>query len=368
MTRHREHVQSLASQTGGRIVDWAGDGCFLTFPTPSAAVRFALGVQFAHDKEQELPRVRIGIHIGEVSEQANPSGVGRPDVDGLAVGLASRIADLAEAGQILLSASAYEASRSRLEAQLEGWPVRWDTHGSYRLKGFEKPLEICEVGLEGQAPFRRPAASAKAAPATGETPDVSWRSGARQRSVLVAIVAAAAVAVGAYVASQNSRMSASTSAASAPITSLAVLPFDNYSGDPDQDYFVEGMTEALISELAQIDSLRVISRTSVMPYRDTDKPAPQVARELGVEGLVEGSVYKGGDEIRITAQLIRGDTDEHLWAASYTESLENVLQLQARIALAISREIRASLTPAEAKRLATTRKTVPEAHTALLKG
>jgi TolB-like protein len=153
-----------------------------------------------------------------------------------------------------------------------------------------------------------------------------------------------------------------------PITSLAVLPFKNFSGDREQDYFVDGMTEALISELAKIKSIKVISRTSAMLYKGTDKPLPQVARELGVEGLVEGSVYKGGEDVRITAQLIRGATDEHLWSESYTETLANVLRLQANVALAISRDIQATLSPEDERRLTSARSVVPEAHAALLKG
>jgi tetratricopeptide (TPR) repeat protein len=105
-----------------------------------------------------------------------------------------------------------------------------------------------------------------------------------------------------------------------------------------------------------------------MLYKGTEKPLPQVARELGVDGLIEGSVYKGGEDVRITAQLIRGATDEHLWSESYTETLANVLRLQAKVALAISREIQATLSPEEARRLTSARLVVPEAHAALLKG
>jgi TolB-like protein/Tfp pilus assembly protein PilF len=156
--------------------------------------------------------------------------------------------------------------------------------------------------------------------------------------------------------------------ARAPITSLAVLPFKNFSGDPEQEYFVDGMTEALIAELAKIRSLKVISRTSAMTYKGTAKPLPQVARELGIDGIIEGSVYKGGNEVRITAQLIRGATDEHLWSESYTETLENVLRLQAKVALAISDEIQATLSAEDERRLRSAPAVVPEAHEALLKG
>lgn len=330
--RHREHVERLAGANAGRIVDWAGDGCFLTFEAPSAAVTFALELQRVHDDDRDLPRVRIGIHIGEVSEQHQPSAIGRPDVDGLAVDLAARIGGLAAGDQILLSAAAYDSSRSRIGARFADRAVRWRTHGLYELKGFDKPVEICEVGLEGIAPLAAPAASEKAAPARAPGPPAG--SG-RSIGVKALLVAACAVALPLAVWFARSPGPAGPTAAHSPkaIASLAVLPFDNYSGETEQEYFVDGMTEALISELAKIGSIKVISRTSVMQYKGTEKPTPQIARELGVEGIIEGSVYKGGNEVRITAQLIEGDSDAHLWAASYTESLENVLKLQAKVAL-----------------------------------
>lgn len=367
--RHRELVRKLAQDLGGRIVDWSGDGCFLTFDTPSAAVGFALGLQQAHGDERDLPRVRVGIHIGEVSEQADPTHVGRPDVEGLAVDLAARISGLADGDQILLSAAVHDSSRPRIGSDVADRPVRWQSHGSYVLKGFDKPVEIYEVGLEGLAPLRRPAAGEKATlVATGSagTRRESWM-GARGRRLVAAIIGGVAVVWFAVAVRNAHEPGGAAGGKPRPITSLAVLPFENYSGDPEQDYFVEGMTEALISELAKIRSIKVISRTTAMRYKGTEKPATQIARELGVEGLIEGSVYKGGEEVRITAQLIDGATDEHLWSASYTESLENVLKLQSKVALQIGREIRASVTPDEARRLAVARRTVPEAHAALLK-
>jgi len=125
--------------------------------------------------------------------------------------------------------------------------------------------------------------------------------------------------------------------------SLAVLPFDNYSGDASQDYFVNGMTEALIADLARVSGLRVISRTSSMHYQGQKKSVPEIAGELGVDLLVEGSVARSGNRIRITAQLIDGATDEHIWARSYEEKVEDVFALQSRIATAIAAEIRGAV-------------------------
>jgi TolB-like protein/Tfp pilus assembly protein PilF len=149
---------------------------------------------------------------------------------------------------------------------------------------------------------------------------------------------------------------------------LAVLPLENLSRDPEQEYFADGMTEALITDLAQISSLRVISRTSVMHYKGTRKTLPEIARELNVEGVVEGSVVRSGNRVRITAQLIHAPTDRHLWAQRYEQDMRDLLILQSETAHAIAGEIKAKLTPEEKARLTTTRTVNPEAHEAYLKG
>ncbi len=152
------------------------------------------------------------------------------------------------------------------------------------------------------------------------------------------------------------------------IESLAVLPLANLSGDPQQEYFSDGMTEELIATLGKISALRVISRTSVMPYKKTDKPLPQIARELNVDAVIEGSVFRAGERVRITAQLLHAPTDRHLWAESYERDLRDVLMLQGEVARAIANEIKMQLTPQEQMRLTTTRSIKPEAYEAFLKG
>jgi serine/threonine protein kinase/Tfp pilus assembly protein PilF len=153
-----------------------------------------------------------------------------------------------------------------------------------------------------------------------------------------------------------------------PIKSVAVLPFQNLSADPGQEYFSDGMTEAIIKELSQIKALRVISRTSVMRYKNTDKMVPEIARELSVDAVVEGSVLKADHDVRITAQLIAAHPEKHLWADDFTRTLENVLLLQSEVAQAIAREIRVAVTPSEQERMARARVVNPEAHEAYLKG
>ncbi|MFY9531170.1 MAG: protein kinase [Candidatus Acidiferrales bacterium] len=152
------------------------------------------------------------------------------------------------------------------------------------------------------------------------------------------------------------------------IKALAVLPLEDLSGGPGRDYFAEGMTEALITDLAKIKALRVISRTSVMQYRGVHKPLPQIARELNVDAVVEGSVVRSGNRMRITAQLIHAATDQHLWAESYERDLRDVLSLQSEVARAIANGIQITLTPQDQARLAHVRTVDPEAYQLYLKG
>jgi TolB-like protein len=324
IARHREHLLRLAGETGGRVVDFAGDGCFLVFETPSAAALFALQLQQLHASEPELPQVRVGIHLGEVSER-----VGR--VEGLAVDLASRIQSLARPGQVLVSGAAAASARQRIDREVAGRAVDWKSHGAYLLKGAGEPLEVVEVASKRQrpSPRRRPARR------RGPCREASARAlggahfGAR--------------AGGGYLRFQ--------ARAADPIRSIAVLPLENLSGDPEQDYFADGMTDALIGELAKLGALDVISRTSVMQYKGAHRPLREIAGELGVDGIIEGSVLRDGEEVRITAQLIDARSDHHLWSDSYQRELRAVLAIQSEVARAVARQIELSLTPGEAARL-----------------
>ncbi len=152
------------------------------------------------------------------------------------------------------------------------------------------------------------------------------------------------------------------------IRSLAVLPLDNLSGDPAQDYFAEGMTDELITRLAQISALRVISRTSVMAYKNVRKSLPQIARELNVDAVVEGSVSRSGERVRITAQLIRVPADTHMWAQSYDEDLQDTLALQSKVARDVAEQISVTLNRQEQAALVKSKSVNPEAYEDYLKG
>jgi serine/threonine protein kinase/tetratricopeptide (TPR) repeat protein len=152
------------------------------------------------------------------------------------------------------------------------------------------------------------------------------------------------------------------------IESLAVLPLDNLSGDPQQEYFADGMTEALIGDLSTISTLRVISRRSVMQYKSARKPLPEIARALHVDAVVEGTVLRAGDRVRITAQLLEAATDRHLWSGTYEREMKDVLSLQSEVAQLVAQEVASKLSAGEQVRLAAHRPVDPAAYEAYLEG
>ncbi len=201
------------------------------------------------------------------------------------------------------------------------------------------------------------------------SPAVS-RAVARRRlwssAAAAAVILLLAALVGLNVRSE--RESALNRSSAGRIDSLVVLPLENLSDDPAEEYFADGMTEALIANLAQLGPLKVISRTSAMRYRKTDKALPEIARELGVDAVLEGSVLRSGERVRITAQLIDALTDRHLWASSYERDLRDILALQREVASAIADEIHVNLTPEQQAQLLRVRPVNPGVYDAYLKG
>jgi TolB-like protein/Tfp pilus assembly protein PilF/predicted Ser/Thr protein kinase len=245
-------------------------------------------------------------------------------------------------------------------------PERYQSAKELRadLQGLKRDTESGRVGAG--SPRRLPTAEPGAA-----EPTWAWRpQGAplrRRRAALAlaGVALIAAVAVGLNVGGLRDRLRGPVGPPR--IESLAVLPLENLSGDPEQEYFADGMTEELITNLAKVGALKVISRTSMMQYKGTKKALPQIAKELNVDAVIEGSVLREGGQVRITAQLIQASTDQHLWAESYQRDLRGVLALQGEIASAIAEKVRAALTPTERARLASARPVNPETHEAYLK-
>src|SRR4249920_702231 len=212
------------------------------------------------------------------------------------------------------------------------------------------------------APEAKPAEKPPAAAETGSPPPRGRRRALWLGGAVAVALAALLIALGLALGR------AANPADHAPIRSLAVLPLANLTGDTAQDYFSDGMTDALITNLASLPALRVISRQSVMRYKGSTKPVPEIARELGVEGVVEGSVVRSAGRVRITAQLVHAPTDRHLWAHSYERRLEDVLSLQGELARAIAEQVRVTVSAKEGQRLGVQRAVKPDAYDSYLLG
>jgi TolB-like protein/class 3 adenylate cyclase/Tfp pilus assembly protein PilF len=331
--RHEAVVRPRVEEYHGGWIERTGDETLSSFPSALDAVNCALAVQSDLEGDTGL-RVRIGIHQGDVTfDESGVSGDG--------VNVAARIRPLAEPGGIVISDEVHHSVQGRPDLEFAAL-------GEQRFKNVDRTVAVYAVGREGTVHV------ARSATARG-----SLRGWTRYAGAALAV--AVVLAVGARWIFEQ------VIAPRPAIRSIAVLPLENLSGDPEQEYFVDGMTEVLIANLARVRGLRVISRTSSMAYRNSGKTLPVIARELNVDAIVEGSVLRAGDRVRITAQLIEASSDVHLWSDSYSRDLQDVLALQGEVARAIASEIELQLSgpdePGE-----TARPVDPGAFEAYLKG
>ncbi len=328
--RHEAVVRPLVEKHHGRWIDATGDESMSAFPSALDAVGCALSIQQGLRDDVEL-RLRIGIHQGDVTFEGER-------VSGDGVNIAARIRPLADPGGICVSDEVQHSLRGQTDLEFAAL-------GPQELKNVGRPVPVYAVGRPGSLVVPRTAGRAR-----------GW-----QRYAAAAVALTLVAGAGWWVRVQ-------WAGSPGPIRSIAVLPLENLSGDPEQEYFVDGMTESLISMLSKIKELRVISRTSSMAYRNSGKTLPQIARELNVDAVVEGSVLRAGDRVRITAQLIDARDDRHLWSDHYDRELSDVLALQSDVAQAVAEQVRAELTPEEQRRLASPRPIRPDAYEAYLKG
>ena len=350
---HREIIKPLIEKHAGEVVQYVGDGTFSTFGSAIEAVNCAIEIQ-RNLKDNEELSLRIGIHVGDVVVEGD-------EVYGDGVNVASRLEPMAEAGGVCISGRVYDDIRNQedMETKFLGEKV---------LKNVDHPIKIYSLTGKGLKVSETFEVEEKAVIESKEVDEPISKPASK---TLLPWAAGAAVIALLLVVLWNLpffSLGDRVLEASGEIRSIAVLPLDNLSDDPDQEYFSDGMTEALIADIAKIRALKVISRTSVMRYKGTDKSLPEIARELKVDAILEGSVMHAEGKVRITVQLIRASTDEHIWAESYTGKLENILTLQGNIAKAIAKAIKLTLSPEEEIKLSSKKKINPEAHEAFLRG
>lgn len=346
--RCREIIDAHVREHHGRIVDAPGDNVLAEFPSAVEAVQCAVEVQreLADRSGAREPahrmEFRIGIDVGDVILEDGK-------IYGDGVNIAARLEALATPGGICISSAVHEQIRGKLDIDCEDI-------GEQRVKNIPRPVRVLRVRMENAPP----------APPPGST-------SSRLRRVIPVIGVVAVVVLLAVAGWRSFRSQPTVQPAAATnqaIRSIAVLPLENLSGDPTQEFFADGMTEELITDLAKISALRVISRTSVMQFKgEHRKPLPEIARMLNVDAIIEGSVLRMGDKVRITAQLIDAPTDKHMWAQSYERDSRDVIAMQDEVASAIANQINVELTPKEKQRLTASSSAVnPAAYEAYLKG
>jgi TolB-like protein/class 3 adenylate cyclase len=288
INRFKETIEIISAELNGKMIQFYGDGTLLSFTSSLDAVEFAKLLQQDLAEPPGIP-VRIGIHMGEVLLQSG-------NIFGDVVNIASRLQSIAPPGCIYISEIVYRniANKKEIDAVF----VREE-----KLKNVKIPIHVYEVVTENSQLF----------------------------------------------ALTNPVAETSTNTVAA--NSIAVLPFTNLSSHKEQEYFSDGLTEDIIAQLSKIKAYKVISRTSVSQYKNAEKTIKEIGKELGVRLILEGSVQRSGDQIRITAQLINSITDEHLWAESYDRPGNDIFSIQREVALAITSVLNTKLSKKETQQL-----------------
>src|ERR1700736_342181 len=330
-----------------------GDGMALVFRrSAEEPARCALEIAEALQKHPELP-VRMGIHSGPVSEVTDVSG--RTNIAGAGINMAQRVMDCGDAGHILLSQHvADDLVHSRQ------WASRLRDLGECEVKHGVR-LHLVNLYAEplGNAAIPKKLQQAKARPAA-EKP--TQRSSVGWIAVLVLVAILAAGAAYYFIAHRAATKSA------IPEKSIAVLPFGNLSSDTENAYFAEGIQDEILTRLSKIANLKVISRTSTQHYKSAPENLPEIAKQLGVAHILEGSVQKSGDAVRVNVQLIKAANDSYLWADTFDRKLTDIFSVESEVAKAIADQLQAKLTGSAKQALASRPTENPEAHELYLKG
>lgn len=331
--RHREVFESITEKFHGKILQYYGDGTLSTFSSAIDAVRCGIELQLSFGEEPRIP-VRIGIHTGDIlfSEDG---------IAGDGVNVASRIESLASAQSVFISEKVYDEVKNQSGIQTASM-------GVFELKNVDKPLEVYAITNPGLFVPDKNSITGK----VKSTAPAALKESANERKnvgikwILLPLIA---VLLG-YILFTNDSFKNITQKSSAIDQaqikkSIAVLPFINDSNDSSNIYIINGLMESTLNNLQKIKDLRVISRNSVEKYRNNPKPTREIAQELKVKYLIEGSGQKIGDQIMLHIQLIDASSDKHIWSEQYIREAKNIFKLQAEVAKNIADEIEVMITP-----------------------
>ena len=330
LEEHRQLLRPLFSQHNGTEIKTIGDAFLVEFASAVEAAHCAIAIQkmlVEHNASATAERhimLRIGLHVGDVVIEDD-------DVLGDGVNIASRIEPLAQPGGICVTGTVADQVKNKIGLSLESL-------GEQRLKNIKEPVAVYRVVLPweaGQAPAKL---------ARRKLSSLPWRTWAG----VVAVVAVIVLMI--WRGGIVEKAVPVWEPALGP-KSVAVLPFVNLSDSKEDEYFSDGMTEDILTHLTKLGDLSVIARTSVMQYKNTEKRVQEIAWELGVAAVVEGSVRRAGDRVRITSQLIDARTDEHLWAETYDRDLTDIFAIQSDVARNIAAALKAILSPEEMQRI-----------------
>ncbi|TAL44804.1 MAG: tetratricopeptide repeat protein [Chitinophagaceae bacterium] len=339
LKKNREIHQPIIDTFKGKLIKELGDGILASFPTVSDALFAAIKIQQACSASKELS-LRIGIHEGEIIFENN-------DIYGDVVNIASRIQTLGVPGSILFSKKIADEIKNKAEFHTVSL-------GSFEFKNVNGSIEVFALANEGFPVPKRSMMEGKLK-----------KKNFLKRNVIVALLfimtGVAAFFIYKNILKKNDK-------AEIIGKSIAVLPFVNMSNDPEQEYFSDGITEDIITQVSKISDLKVISRTAVMQYKATKKTVQEIGKELNVATILEGSVRRAGNQVRIVAQLINTKTNEHLWAETYDKELTQIFAIQSKVAEQIASALIVKFTPPNEEQLERKLTESPAAYDFYLRG
>lgn len=334
LEKQRRLLRPIIENFDGEWLKEIGDGLLFSFPSAVKAVTCSLEIQRILEHDPKL-NIRIGIHIGDIIQKDG-------DVFGDGVNIASRLEPLAEPGGICVSERVYDDIRNQPE-------INAQFQDEQLLKGIDKPIKVYSIFTK-----------------IGEIPKETYKLPPKRIRFIKYFLFVLLLCIGNFFYYYFETVKTEKTDIEIDSKSIAVLPFDNYSNAPEDQYFSDGFTEVIIANLAKVKDLKVISRTSVMQYKSTTKPLKEIGMELGVAHILEGSVQRSGKMIRIVGQLIDTETDKHLWAETYDDEITNIFQVQSEISQKIAQSLKITISSREKELISEKSTENPEAYDLLL--